>query len=124
MDAVINEVKDIISHALFNGTIRVSTINLAGISVCVVIHSLREGEKPVNNIIENAPGFSRFMMHLDPKMGSGGKYEMECIGIPWDLKQLVKYRKISGKTPQDVAEKFAKWIEKAAPAYDKLRHWE
>ena len=76
------------------------TITIAGQTV----------EESENKIIENAYAFSKFIIH---KNDQKNKYEMEMLTVDYKARNDgLKFRKISGKTLDEVYGKFNAWMTK------------
>ena len=76
------------------------TITIAGQTV----------EESENKIIENAYAFSKFIIH---KNDQKNKYEMEMLTVDYKARNDgLKFRKISGKTLDEVYSKFSVWMTK------------
>lgn len=72
-----------------------------------------------NSILMNASGYMRFMMHLTDNRGKtlpeGSPVEIELL--TWSIphrSEVLKFRKIKGKTPAEAMQKLFKWFEKNA----------
>ena len=67
----------------------------------------------------------RFMMHLSDNRGKtladGSPVEIELLNwsIPYKS-DVIKYRKIKGKSPEEAMQKLFKWFEKNAEAIHSL----
>lgn len=74
-----------------------------------------------NSILMNASGYMRFMMHLCDNCGNvlpeGPPVEIKLLmwSIPY-RSEVIKFRKIKGKTPAEAMQKLVKWFEKNAEA--------
>jgi hypothetical protein len=74
-----------------------------------------------NSILMNATGYMRFMMHLCDNRGQvlpeGSPVEINLLtwSIPY-RSEVIKFRKIKGKTPAEAMQKLFKWFEKNAEA--------
>lgn len=84
------------------------TGNVMGAPVITIAGQTKE--EAVNGIIENAYAFAKFIIHRNvPK----NKYEMEMLTVDYKVrKDGLKFRKISGKTLDEVYGKFSAWMTK------------
>lgn len=94
--------------------------NLGG-ALVIEFANVASVEDAPNGIILNATGHMRFMMHLSDNRGKtladGSPVEIELLtwSIPYKS-EVIKYRKIKGKSPEEAMQKLFKWFEKNAEA--------
>ena len=102
----------------------VASTNLGGALVISFANVASVDDAP-NKIIMNATGHMRFMMHLSDNIGKtladGSPVEIELLtwAIPYKS-EVIKYRKIKGKSPEEAMQKLFKWFEKNAEAIHNL----
>lgn len=98
----------------------VVSTNLGG-ALVVSFTNVASVEEAPNKILMNASGYMRFMMHLTNGRGKtltdDSPVEIELL--TWSIphkSEIIKYRKIKGKSPEDAVQKLFKWFEKNAEA--------
>lgn len=102
----------------------VVSTNLGGALVISFANVASVDDAP-NKILMNASGYIRFMMHLTDGRGktltdtSPVEIELLTWSIPYKS-ELIKYRKIKGKSPEEAMQKLFKWFEKNAEAIRNL----
>ena len=108
--------------ALFpNFTAEAKLHNTLGPHVSVVFADVASEKEAPHGIIRNAKCYMLFMMHLSDNFGNpladDSKVSIEQLT---SNSRSVKYRKISGKTPEDAMQKLLKWFQKNADTINSL----
>ena len=102
----------------------IASPNLGG-ALVITFANVASAEDAPNKILMNASGYMRFMMHLTDNKGKtlvdGSPVEIEVLNwsIPYNS-EVIKYRKIKGKSPEEAMRKLFKWFEKNAEAIRSL----
>lgn len=87
-----------------------------GHHVTVDFYNVADRSECASNILDNATGQMRFMMHLSNGRGTlpdGSPVSIDLLTWAYQLRNAgLKFRKINAKTPAEALAKLVKWFDK------------
>ena len=89
---------------------------LLGENVGIEFANVADKSECSSGIVMNASGFMRFMMQLNHNNVNtvAESFDIELLTWNHEARNVLKFRKIKGKTPSEALKKLAAWFEKNA----------